>query len=129
MDEFMVKTNSRSELLDISAELQRLAAQHPQAVSCVVFVPHTTAGVTINENADPDVKSDILWALGRIVPEAGHFSHREGNSDAHVKASLLGSSVWLPLREGRLDLGVWQTVYLAEFDGPRARQVKVVFHE
>lgn len=127
MDEFMVKTNSRSELLDISAELQRLAAQHPQAVSCVVFVPHTTAGVTINENADPDVKSDILWALGRIVPEAGHFSHREGNSDAHVKASLLGSSVWLPLREGRLDLGVWQTVYLAEFDGPRARQVKVVF--
>ena len=98
-------------------------------VSCVVFVPHTTAGVTINENADPDVKSDILWALGRIVPEAGHFSHREGNSDAHVKASLLGSSVWLPLREGRLDLGVWQTVYLAEFDGPRARQVKVVFQE
>ena len=91
MDEFMVKTNSRSELLDISAELQRLAAQHPQAVSCVVFVPHTTAGVTINENADPDVKSDILWALGRIVPEAGHFSHREGNSDAHVKASLLGA--------------------------------------
>lgn len=129
MDEFMVKTNSRSELLDISAELQRLAAQHPQAVSCVVFVPHTTAGVTINENADPDVKSDILWALGRIVPEAGHFSHREGNSDAHVKASLLGSSVWLPLREGRLDLGVWQTVYLAEFDGPRARQDKVVFQE
>jgi secondary thiamine-phosphate synthase enzyme len=91
----------------------------------MVFVPHTTAGVTINENADPSVRGDLELALERLVPASLPFAHLEGNSDAHVKASLMGSSVTIPLRDGRLQLGTWQGVYFAEFDGPRRRRVLV----
>ncbi|HOT23005.1 MAG TPA: secondary thiamine-phosphate synthase enzyme YjbQ [Thermoleophilia bacterium] len=92
----------------------------------VVYVPHTTAGVTINENADPSVRADLESALQRLVPEDSPFTHLEGNADAHVKASLVGSSVTIPVSDGRLCLGTWQGVYFAEFDGPRRRRVHVV---
>ena len=90
-----------------------------------VFVPHTTCGVTINENADPDVVTDMLAALGRMVPQEAGYCHREGNSAAHVKASLMGASVQVIVDGGRLQLGTWQGIYLCEFDGPRTRRVWV----
>ncbi len=96
---------------------------------CTVFVPHTTAGVTINENADPDVAADILAFLAEMVPRNWRFRHAEGNSDAHLKASLMGASVQVPVAGGRLSLGTWQGLYLAEFDGPRTRKVHVVVQE
>ena len=92
---------------------------------CVAYCPHTTAGLTINENADPDVARDMLYALGEISPDQGAFRHIEGNSAAHVKASLLGSSVTLIVRDGRPVLGTWQGIYFCEFDGPRTRSVHV----
>ncbi len=91
----------------------------------MAYVPHTTAGITINENADPTVRSDMEMALDRMVPDTLAFAHSEGNSDAHVKASLMGSSVTIPVVDGRLQLGTWQGVYFAEFDGPRRRRVLV----
>ena len=91
----------------------------------VIFVPHTTAGVTINENADPSVCSDILNHLDKAVPQSAAYTHAEGNSPAHVKASTMGSSVTVILENGRMVLGTWQGVYLCEFDGPRTRQVHV----
>ena len=90
-----------------------------------VFVPHTTCGVTINENSDPDVVADMLAALGRLVPWQAGYRHAEGNSAAHVKASLMGSSAVVPVAGSRLQLGTWQAVYLCEFDGPRVREVWV----
>jgi len=93
--------------------------------ACVVFCPHTTAGLTINECADPDVVRDMLVALADSVPEERPWRHGEGNAPAHVKASLVGSSVTIPVHDGRLSLGTWQGVFLCEFDGPRTRGVKV----
>ncbi len=93
----------------------------------VVYVPHTTAGVTINEDADPSVRDDIEMALDRLVPHDLPFTHLEGNADAHVKASLMGSSVMVPVVGGALQQGTWQGVYFAEFDGPRRRRVLVTF--
>ncbi|HCX64546.1 MAG TPA: hypothetical protein DHN33_04985, partial [Eubacteriaceae bacterium] len=90
-----------------------------------VFVPHTTAGITINENADPDVVKDILYSLGKIVPEDQNFAHLEGNSTGHIKASLMGSSVSLIVEDNHLKTGTWQGIYLCEFDGPRTRKVYV----
>ncbi len=92
---------------------------------CTVFVPHTTAGVTINENADPDVQHDLLLAFSRMVPDQPEFRHAEGNSSAHTKASIVGSSVNVIVADGDLMLGTWQGIYLAEFDGPRERKVWV----
>ena len=92
---------------------------------CYVFVPHTTAGITINENADPDVPKDILTTLQKLIPEHDHYRHMEGNSDAHIKSSLMGSSQAVFIEEGNLALGVWQSLFLCEFDGPRTRTVRV----
>jgi secondary thiamine-phosphate synthase enzyme len=92
---------------------------------CYIFVPHTTAGVTINENADPDVVRDLLRSLGRLVPEHGDYRHREGNSDAHLKASMMVFSCVVPVIAGRLGLGTWQGIYFCEFDGPRSRRVRI----
>jgi secondary thiamine-phosphate synthase enzyme len=91
----------------------------------VAYVPHTTAGITINENADPSVRRDILMALDRLVPSSLPFTHAEGNGDAHAKAALVGSSVTIPVQDGRLQLGTWQGIYFAEFDGPRRRRLLV----
>ncbi|HPD16621.1 MAG TPA: secondary thiamine-phosphate synthase enzyme YjbQ [Planctomycetota bacterium] len=127
MHEFMVPTQSRTEMVDITAEVNRaIRAAGVTEGLCHVFVPHTTAGITINENADPDVARDILTTLDRLVPRAGDYRHSEGNSDAHVKASLMGSSVTAPIAAGRLSLGTWQAIYLCEFDGPRHRRCLVV---
>ena len=117
-----IQTRSRNELLAltgiISADLKKSGVNDGL---CLLFVPHTTAAVTINENADPSVKRDILTKLADLVPQRDDYHHLEGNSDAHLKASLLGFSETLLVQDGRLVLGTWQDVYFAEFDGPRKR--------
>ena len=119
-----VRTGLRAQFIDItdriSEELWRTGVQNG---TCYVFTQHTTAGLTINENADPDVTRDILAGLARLVPETGDYRHAEGNSDAHIKASLMGFSLTIPVIDGRLALGTWQGVYFCEFDGPRNRHV------
>jgi secondary thiamine-phosphate synthase enzyme len=120
-----VKTHNRCELLDLTAEIRQILTR--QSLSdglVVVYVPHTTAGVTINENADPDVCHDLLLTLERLIPpDSPLFRHSEGNSDAHAKASLIGSSVTLIVENSQLQLGTWQGIFFCEFDGPRSRQV------
>ncbi len=124
--EFEVRTEQRETLVDVTGQVQRAVAQAGLTEGAVlVFVPHTTAGVTINENADPSVVRDILDGLRRIAPRDAGWHHLEGNSDGHIKASLMGSSVLVPIENGRLKLGTWQAVYFCEFDGPRTRRVVV----
>ena len=126
MQSFNVKTSARNDFKDITREVsQAVAATGVSEGICVVYVPHTTAGVTINENADPAVRVDIEGALDRIVPWNGPYKHSEGNSAAHVKASLMGFSATIPVRGGILVLGTWQGIYFCEFDGPRTRTVHV----
>ncbi len=124
--EISIRTRSRSELVDITPQLSRLVKESKVADGLlVVFVPHTTAAVTINENADPDVQTDILNELKRLVPPTGSYIHSEGNSAAHIQSTLLGPSQTLLLQNGRLALGTWQGVYFCEFDGPRTRKIWV----
>jgi secondary thiamine-phosphate synthase enzyme len=119
-----IRTRAQEEFVDLTAELgQIVMASGVASGVCVVTVPHTTAGVTINENADRDVRADLLMTLRRIVPGSLPYAHAEGNSPAHVKASIVGSSVSLIVEGGRLQLGTWQGVFLCEFDGPRTRKV------
>jgi len=126
MNSFQVATHSRSEMVDITGLVRdAVGASGIRDGICQVFVPHTTAGVTINENADPDVKEDLIGALDRIVPWRNNYRHMEGNSAAHLKASLMGFSALIPVSEGRLVLGTWQCVYFCEFDGPRKRNVVI----
>ncbi len=121
-----VGTRSREEAIDITRQVQEAVSNSRVAAGvAVVSVMHTTAGVTINENADPDVVADISSALARLVPRAGAWRHVEGNSDAHVKSVLVGQSVTVPFEEGRLQLGTWQAIYFCEFDGPRHRRAIV----
>jgi len=124
MRRFEVSSGRREEVLDITPivrdEIRRSGVQDGV---CVVYCPHTTAGVTVNEHADPSVAEDLLAALDRLVPEQGIWRHAEGNSPAHVKASLVGASAALPVEDGDLALGTWQGVFLCEFDGPRTRRV------
>ena len=121
-----IKTAARFEMIDITGRVAALVRESgiKQGV-CHVFVPHTTAAVTINENADPDVPRDILAALDRIVPLSERYLHAEGNAAAHVKASLFGSSQTLFIEDGSLVLGTWQSLFFCEFDGPRTRKVLV----
>lgn len=127
MHELVVKTQQRDQMVDITAHVQRILDQ--QAVTegaVIVYVPHTTAGVTINENADPDVVHDTLTRLDKMVPWREPFDrHAEGNSASHVKASMMGSSVTVFVQSGRLRLGRWQGIWFCEFDGPRTRSVWV----
>jgi secondary thiamine-phosphate synthase enzyme len=123
-----IKTTARVQLVDITAQVRGiLRNEHMSSGVAVVYVPHTTCGITINENADPAVKEDITAALGRLVPEDGGYRHAEGNADAHIKASLVGSSVSVIVESGSLVLGTWQGIFLAEFDGPRKRSVLMKF--
>jgi secondary thiamine-phosphate synthase enzyme len=126
--EISVSTASREVLVDITERVQQAVAESQLAMTGLVsvFVPHTTAGITINEGADPSVLRDIVEGLARIVPREAGYRHGEGNSDAHIKAGLMGSHVLVPAENGRLRLGTWQSIYLAEFDGPRTRRVWVV---
>lgn len=122
--ELSVNSRMRNEMIDItSAVANAVSDAPPDAAMCLIFVPHTTAAVTINENADPDVPRDVLTKLAAVFPQEDAFRHSEGNSDAHIKASLVGPSVIVPLRAGRLALGQWQGIFFCEFDGPRRRQV------
>ncbi len=126
MRTFQVRSRSHSELIDITPQVAETVTDSGVSNgACVVFVAHTTAGVTINENADPDVARDILHTLDKLVPWRGEYRHTEGNAAAHVKASLMGSSCTLPVERGHLVLGTWQGIYFCEFDGPRQRTVHV----
>lgn len=126
MISFRVTTKQRAQFVDITAEVQEVVSRAGMKQGiCQIFIPHTTAGVTINENADPDVVRDIIAALEKLVPQSGDYRHSEGNSDAHIKASMMGFSLTVPVEQGRLVLGTWQGIYFCEFDGPRTRQVHV----
>jgi secondary thiamine-phosphate synthase enzyme len=126
MNTIEIRTRTKEEFVDLTVEVDRVVAFSGIARGlCVVAVPHTTAGVTINENADPDVRADLLMTLRRVVPDDLPYSHGEGNSPAHVKSSLIGSSVTLVVEAGRLQLGTWQGIFFCEFDGPRRRHVYV----
>ncbi len=119
-----VRTTQVCQFIDITDLVRTYLAERKVIEGrAVVFVPHTTAGITINENADPEVQHDILMHLDSMVPDRNEFRHSEGNSAAHIKASLMGSSVTMIVSDGRLQLGTWQSVYFCEFDGPRDRQV------
>lgn len=123
---FEVRTSAREEFVDITATVVEMVRASGIAEGVVVVsCPHTTAGITVNENADPDVVRDLLGGLARLAPRDAGWRHREGNSDGHLKATLVGSSATLPVDGGRLALGTWQAVYLCEFDGPRTRRVNV----
>lgn len=119
--EFSIKTNKRNEFLDITSQVEETVKDIKEGTA-IVYIPHTTAAVTINENADPDVKSDILKKLSHLIPESDNYQHAEGNSDAHVKASLVGTSETVIIKNGKLVLGTWQGIFFCEFDGPRTRK-------
>ena len=123
----LIQTTQRGEMIDITPRVQKqIERRSIRQGMAVVYVAHTTAGVTINENADPAVKRDLLHKLDALIPQIEeYYEHDEGNSDAHLKASLMGSSVTLLIESGKLQLGRWQGVYLCEFDGPRERRVMV----
>jgi len=124
MMELKVVSKKRNEMIDITNDVQRLIdKQNIQDGFVIVYIPHTTAGITINEGADPSVQRDIIETLNRIIPESGNYLHSEGNSDAHIKASIIGSSVIVLIEKSRLVLGTWQHIFFYEGDGPRNRKV------
>lgn len=126
MSEFRVKTSTRAEFVDITEHVNRaVAAQGIAAGLCNLFVPHTTCAVIVSENWDPDVTTDMLEHLERVVPREGGYRHGEGNSQAHILSVMLGTSINIPVEGAKLKLGKWQGVMLAEFDGPRERRVSV----
>lgn len=126
MHEFSLRTGERETMVDVTRHVaEAVAASGVTEGIATVCSPHTTAGVTVNENADPDVAADILAGLARLVPRSAGWRHVEGNADAHVKAALVGTSVQVLVTGGRLALGTWQGVYFCEFDGPRPRRVLV----
>lgn len=126
MEAYTVETHQREELVDITSLVQNAIADTDYTSGMVFcFVPHTTAGITINENADPDVKRDILYKLNKEIPQSDGYRHAEGNSDAHLKASLMGFSLQVMFEHKQLVLGTWQGIYFCEFDGPRRRSVLI----
>ena len=126
MDSIQIKTGAKEAMIDITARLEELLESRETVSGLMtVYTPHTTTGLTINEGADPDVCRDILAHLRSMIPQHAGFRHAEGNSDAHIKATLFGSSVQVIVHEGRLMLGTWQRIFLGEFDGPRTRTIWV----
>jgi len=124
MREIRISTTSRTELLDVTSEVQKAVAESGVRDGvCHIYVPHTTAGITINENADPSVRQDILMELDKIVPFQDNYRHLEGNAAAHIKATMVGSSETILVEAGKLLLGTWQGIFFCEFDGPRSRRV------
>jgi len=121
-----VKSENRTQFIDITSEVQEaVGASGVEQGHCLVYVPHTTAAVTINEAADPSVPADILMVLNKMVPWKADYRHMEGNSPAHVKSTLVGATEWIPIEEAGLKLGTWQGIFFCEFDGPRTRKVHV----
>ena len=130
METLRVKTTKRTQLLDVTADVERLVrASGVQSGTCYVYVPHTTAAVTINEHADPDVASDLEGVFDRLVPHSGPYRHSEGNTDSHAKAVMVGASQVIFVEAGKLVLGRWQGIFLCEFDGPRERKIFVRVQE
>jgi secondary thiamine-phosphate synthase enzyme len=126
METLLVKTERRTQLIDVTERVQKAVAQAGVASGvCHIYVPHTTAGVLINEHADPDVARDVEATLDRLVPRTGAYRHSEGNSDSHVKAALVGTSQVVFIEGGKLALGRWQGIFFCEFDGPRERKILV----
>ncbi len=124
MERININSSKRNELIDITAKISRLVEKSGiQNGLCFLYVPHTTAGITINESADPAVKNDLIKKLSELVPENNKYSHTEGNADSHIKSSLIGCSVIVPIENNSLALGTWQGIFFCEFDGPRARSV------
>ncbi|MFW6123651.1 MAG: secondary thiamine-phosphate synthase enzyme YjbQ [Acidobacteriota bacterium] len=126
MNTLQIETNQKEELIDMTSQIQE--AVQSSGINngvCVVYVPHTTAGVAINENADPSVKQDILMALRKMIPDSLPYTHAEGNSPSHVKASVIGSSVEILIKNTHLVLGTWQGIFFCEFDGPRQRKIHI----
>jgi secondary thiamine-phosphate synthase enzyme len=123
-----VKTSAQTEMLDITTEIQSaIKAENFSDGICMLYVPHTTAGITINESADPSVRSDILMVLNQMVPWKANYRHMEGNSPAHVKSSLMGASELVVVENGAMVLGTWQGIFYCEFDGPRTRKLHIKF--
>lgn len=126
LEALSVRTSAREEIVNITDQVQRVvSACGARSGMVCVYSPHTTAGITIQENADPDVRADLLAHLRELVPRQASFRHREGNSDAHIKTVLVGPSQAIPVEDGRMLLGTWQAVFFCEFDGPRSRRVLV----
>lgn len=126
MKRLSLKTSKRSELLDITAEIEKIVARSKiQTGACLIFCPHTTAGLTINENADPSVRRDITETLSKIIPQGAGYAHSEGNADSHIKSSIFGSSLTIFIEAGEIALGTWQGIYFCESDGPRSREIWV----
>lgn len=126
MTHLTVETHAQTEMIDITAKIQEeLSLVHFHNGLCMLYVPHTTAAITINESADPSVRKDILMVLNQTVPWKAAYRHLEGNSPAHVKASLMGTSELLAVEQGRLVLGTWQGIFFCEFDGPRKRKLHI----
>lgn len=122
-----VRTRSAQELIDVTAQVERVVRELGiKTGGCLLYVPHTTAGITINENADPAVKEDILDVLSRLVPRSLSYKHVEGNAHAHIQSSLIGHSVMVPVEDAKLRLGTWQGILFCEFDGPREREIWVI---
>ncbi len=125
-----VKSKTGNELLDVTAEVQKVISQSGiENGHCLLYVPHTTAAVTINEGADPSVKADIITYLSSQIPPLTSYTHSEGNSDAHIKSTLVGASELLIIKNGKLVLGTWQSIYFCEFDGPRNRSLHINLHK
>jgi secondary thiamine-phosphate synthase enzyme len=125
-EDVAVRSGKRAHWVDITADVAGVVSKSGVKSGVVTVASlHTTAGITLNENADPDVGRDFFWKLGQLIPRESAYHHGEGNSDSHLKASLVGLSVQVPVRDGRLVLGTWQSVYFCEFDGPRNRRVAV----
>ncbi len=125
-----LKTSRRCEFIDITAQIEKIVKKTGISCGvCHVFIPHTTAGITVNENADHSVQDDILRALDKLIPQDAGYAHSEGNSDAHIKSSLIGNEKTLVIEDGRLKLGTWQGIFFCEFDGPRNRNVWITIEE
>ena len=126
METVTLRTKTRTEMIDVTGQVEAVVRESKvRKGACVVSAPHTTAGVTINENADPDVTRDMLKELNKVVPFEDGYAHTEGNSAAHLKSTLVGCSIVVAVVEGELALGTWQGIYFCEFDGPRERQLQV----
>jgi secondary thiamine-phosphate synthase enzyme len=126
MEKINIRTTKRIDLIDITDQIQNIVAKSKVKDGiCFLFCPHTTAGLTINENADPSVRQDITNALNKLIPEGAGYMHAEGNADSHIKSSLFGSSLTIFIEDGQLAFGIWQGIYFCEGDGPRSREVWV----
>jgi len=124
LESFTVETSSREELKDVTSKVKEIVkGSQVQNGVCTLYVPHTTAAITINESADPDVAKDIVDKLSELIPRGKGYRHREGNADSHIKSTLVGNSARVLVENGKLQLGTWQGIFFAEFDGPRSRKI------